>query len=134
LTKELRLESRVSFHGFRNNSYDYVAHADALLMPSLHEGLPYTALEAMALRTPIIASRVGGLAEALDDGRTAMLVPPKEPADLAAAIAHLASSPALAKRLRDEAYEDVGNRFSARTMGLQYVRVFADALAQLRSG
>jgi glycosyltransferase involved in cell wall biosynthesis len=132
LTKELRLEDRVAFHGFRNNSYDYVAHADALLMPSLHEGLPYTALEAMALRTPIIASRVGGLAEALEHGRTALLIPPKQPGKLAGAIAELASSPALADRLRNEAWEDVTKRFSARAMAIQYVSVFEAALAQRR--
>jgi len=50
-----------------------LAHIDALIMPSLHEGLPYTVLEAMSMGVPIIASRVGGVAEVLEDGETAVL-------------------------------------------------------------
>ena len=44
-------------------------------MPSHHEGLPYVLLEAMALGAPVFASRVGGLAEVVEDGRTGALFP-----------------------------------------------------------
>lgn len=62
------LADRVHFHGFRDNIYDYLAHLDLLLMPSLHEGLPYTLLEAWNLGCPLAVSRVGGLAEVLREG------------------------------------------------------------------
>ncbi len=52
-----------------------MASADALIMPSLHEGLPYTLLEAMSLGLPVVASDVGGLAEVLRNEETGLLVP-----------------------------------------------------------
>ena len=51
LALQLEISDRVTFAGFRFNAYDYIAHADALLIPSFHEGLPYTLLEALALET-----------------------------------------------------------------------------------
>ncbi|MBE0565699.1 MAG: glycosyltransferase, partial [Krumholzibacteria bacterium] len=59
---------RVHVLGFRANIYDYLAHLDLLLMPSYHEGLPYTLLEAWSLGCPLAVSRVGGLAEVLSPG------------------------------------------------------------------
>ena len=94
----LGISQRVHFLGFRRNALDYIAYCDTLLMPSLHEGLPYTLLEAMAFGTAIVASCVGGLAEVLQDDVTALLVPPRDTKALAHAITRLhddseASSP-----------------------------------------
>lgn len=89
LTEARGLGRQVQFLGFRRNVYDYLAHCDALLMPSLHEGLPYTLLEAMALGVPILASRVGGLAEVLQDEVTALLVAPRDANAIAQAIRRL---------------------------------------------
>ncbi|MDP2325609.1 MAG: glycosyltransferase, partial [Gammaproteobacteria bacterium] len=89
LAAELGVAARVRFLGFRQNIYDYLAHVDALIMPSHHEGLPYTVLEAMSLATPIIASRVGGLAEVLVAGETALLVEPADVGGWAAAMRSL---------------------------------------------
>src|SRR4051794_26136407 len=89
LARELGIEERVHFLGFRRNVYEFLLHCDVLLMPSFHEGLPYTLLEAMALGTPVVASRVGGLAEVLEDEVTALLVPPGDAARLADAILRL---------------------------------------------
>lgn len=74
LATELGLEDRVRFLGFKRNIFDYMAHINALVMPSLHEGLPYTVLEAMSLERPIIASSVGGLPEVIEDRVTGRLL------------------------------------------------------------
>lgn len=63
------LSDRVIFHGFRNDIYECLKSLDLLVMPSLHEGLPYTLLEAMYMKVPVVASDVGGLREILENGR-----------------------------------------------------------------
>ena len=122
--RALGVDGRVRFTGFRANAHDYIAHADALLMPSLHEGLPYTVLEAMSLGTPILASKVGGLAEVLDDGNTALLFEVGDVGAIAARIARLASDPAVARSLADKARTDCAARFTASTMATRYLELY----------
>ena len=64
-------------------------------MPSLHEGLPYVLLEAMSFGVPIVASRVGGLAEVLRHDETGLLVEVGDVGGLARALARLAGDPDL---------------------------------------
>lgn len=123
------LGDRVTFLGFRENVYDYLAHLDALLMPSLHEGLPYTILEAMSLGTPIIASRVGGLAEILRDGETALLVEVGDVDGLAAAMARMAGDSELSGRLSEAARADQAERLSLDRMGQRYWQIYERARA-----
>jgi glycosyltransferase involved in cell wall biosynthesis len=124
LALELSVQDRVRFLGFRDNVYDYIAHADALLMPSLHEGLPYTILEAMALRTPILAARAGGLAEVLENEKTALLFEPANESALADTVARLCEEPGLSDSLTAHAWNDCRRRFSAEAMADRYLDLF----------
>jgi glycosyltransferase involved in cell wall biosynthesis len=121
------LAQRVDVVGFRRNIYDYIAHCDALLMPSLHEGLPYTLLEAMALGVPIIASRVGGLAEVLEDEVTALLVEPRDAAALAAAVRRLKDDPSLGARIGTQAQSVQRAKYSLEAMAASYLAVYREA-------
>ena len=77
-----------------------IARAGALVVPSLwYEGLPMVVVEAFAAGTPVIASRIGALAELVADGETGLLVEPGDPDDLARALARLAGDPAAARRM-----------------------------------
>ncbi len=76
-----------------------LATADIVVMPSRFEGFGLTALEAMALRLPVVANRVGGLSEVVVDGETGFLVKRGEPTDLAQAIDKLAADRELCDRL-----------------------------------
>ncbi|MCK4304055.1 MAG: glycosyltransferase family 4 protein [Candidatus Eisenbacteria sp.] len=120
----LGLGNRVRFHGFQRNVLDWLAHLDALLMPSLHEGLPYTLLEAMSLGVPIVASRVGGLGEVLQDGETGLLVEVGDIQCLARAIALLVDRPEVARPMGDCAARAVWDRFSRTHMVEEYLRVY----------
>jgi len=120
---------RVSVIGFRRNVYDYIAHCDVLLMPSLHEGLPYALLEAMALGVPIVASRVGGLVEVLEDGVTGILVSAGRPDELAAAVSRLRRDPSLRARVGRQAQALQRSRFSLEAMADSYLEVYREALA-----
>jgi glycosyltransferase involved in cell wall biosynthesis len=124
LARNLGIQERVGFLGFRDNVYDYIAHADALLMPSLHEGLPYTILEAMALRTPILASRVGGLAEVLVNEETALLFEPACDTAIAEAVARLCQDSSLSQSLTTRALAECRRRFSADAMADNYLALF----------
>jgi len=129
LAKSLDVAHRVHLLGFRRDVYDYIAHCDVLLMPSLHEGLPYTLLEAMALGTPIIASRVGGLAEVLQDDVTALLVPPGDSRALTHAIVQLHEYPELCRQLGEDAQRLQQTRYSLTAMVTQYLSVYRSPLS-----
>jgi glycosyltransferase involved in cell wall biosynthesis len=120
----------VQIQGFRRNVYDYIAHCDVLLMPSLHEGLPYTLLEAMALGIPVIASRVGGLAEVIQDGATGLLITPGNVSVLADAIRRLIADPSLRARLGDEALRLQRAKYSLEAMASSYLNVYREAFAK----
>ncbi len=117
LAEELQLGERVRFLGFKENIYDYLAHVDALIMPSRHEGLPYTILETMSLGTPIIASRVGGLAEVLEDGKTALLVEAGDVEGWKSAMEDLALNPQKGLGLGVAGKEEQARGYTLETMG-----------------
>lgn len=77
--------------------------ADVLVLSSVTEGLPLVLAEAMAASTPIVATNVGGVREWCDDGRVALVVPPSDPAAMAAALESLLSDSSLRSQLADRA-------------------------------
>lgn len=72
--------------------------AAALVVPSIYEGMPLVVLEAMESGVPVVASRVSGIPEVVEDGVTGWLVPPEDPKALAAALAHVLEWPDEARR------------------------------------
>ncbi|MDP6666525.1 MAG: glycosyltransferase [Dehalococcoidia bacterium] len=99
LATKLELGEKVTFLGVRNDLPDLFAAADSVLMPSLNEGFPRTAIEAMAAGKPVIATAVGGTPEAIVDGKTGILVPPKDIEAMVGALVELAGDPELQTRL-----------------------------------
>jgi glycosyltransferase involved in cell wall biosynthesis len=89
----------------------YYAMLDVLALPSLWEALPYTLLEAVSAGTPIVASRVGGIAEVITDGVSGTLVPPGDPDALADALARRLLDPGLARAMAERAAERVRLHF-----------------------
>lgn len=124
LAAGLGVASRVHLTGFRANVYDYLAHLDAVLMPSFHEGLPYVLLEAMALGRPLLCSRVGGLAETIEDGRTGLLREAGDVASWAQAMALLAADDGLRLRLGEAARSVQRQEYSLERMGGAYLSCY----------
>lgn len=129
----LGLGDAVRFLGAVDDVADLLAAADAFLMPSHHEGLGVAALEAMAAGLPVVASRVGGLPEAVVDGETGLLVPPADPAALAAAITRLAADPARARELGAAGRARVQARFSMTAMAEGTLAVYRELVGGGRS-
>jgi glycosyltransferase involved in cell wall biosynthesis len=88
------LRDRVFLAGYQANVAEWLAAADMNVLPSFYEGLPLTVLEAMASGLPTVASNVGGIPEAIEDGVSGLLVPPGDHRRLASALSILVSDPA----------------------------------------
>jgi glycosyltransferase involved in cell wall biosynthesis len=99
--RRLGAERAVELLGERDDVAELLAAADLFVLSSASEGMPMCVLEAMAAGLPVIASAVGGVPEIVRDGETGILVPPRRPQALAAAIGALAADPAMRRRLGD---------------------------------
>jgi len=107
---------KILFAGFRFDVPQLLPLINIFVIPSISEGLSIGALEAMAARRPIVASKVGGLPELLRHGKTGMLVPPNDPAALAKTIVTILERPFFAEILGLQARQDVEKRFSVNKM------------------
>lgn len=112
LVNELGISENVEFIGVRNDVPEFLAAADSVLIPSLTEGFPRTAIEAMAAGKPVIATRVGGTPEAIIDGETGILVPPMDVDALSEAILRLAGDAELQARLGSAGRERAAQNYS----------------------
>jgi len=114
VAEQLGIGASVQFTGWLEQAAvrQVLAASDALVLPSYNEGLPLVVLEALASRVPAICTPVGAVPEMFEDGRTALFVPPRDPAQLAARILHLAQTPSLQARLSEEGYVLYQNRFT----------------------
>jgi len=93
------LAGRVNFLGRRTDVPDLLAAADIAVLTSHEEGFPNAVIEAMAAGLPVVATRVGGVPEAVVDGVTGRLVPPRDPAALSDAIRELTADAPLRYRM-----------------------------------
>ena len=119
----------VRFVGSRTDALDLIALSDAVVVPSVSEGLGHVVLEALSLEKPVVATRVGGIPEVIEDGKTGLLVPPRDPGALADAILAVLSNPALAKTLGKNGREVVCARFSAERMVRKTEQLYLDLAA-----
>ncbi|MCW2919501.1 MAG: glycosyltransferase [Actinomycetia bacterium] len=111
LIEARRLGHVVELTGAVPDARELLAVHQFAVLPSHAEGLPNAVLEAMAAGLPVIATSVGGVPEVVIDGVTGILVPPKAPAELAAAITRIVASPPLRVKLGSAARQ-TAERFS----------------------
>jgi glycosyltransferase involved in cell wall biosynthesis len=114
--RRLDAAGRILFTGFRTDVPSLVAGAAVFVMCSVLEGLCTSLLDALALRRPAVGSAVGGIPEVLIDGVTGLLVPPRDPAALAAAVLRVLGDRALAARLAAAGRRHVEGKFTVDAM------------------
>lgn len=132
LTDELAIRDVVRFLGAVADVPALLATGRLLVLPSLTEGIALTLLEAMACGLPTVATRVGGNAEVVLDGRTGLLIPPGEPQALAAAISQIYANPHGAAELGAAGRARVEAHFDVRRMVAEYESLYLQALANRR--
>jgi glycosyltransferase involved in cell wall biosynthesis len=125
----LGIANNVQFLGHVKDTAGLYAASDVLLMTSKYEGTPLSILEAMAARVPIVAPRLDGIGEILNDGVDALLIDSSDAAQYADAIARLYKEPEVAKQLAAEAERSVRENFSAKTMATAVECVYERCLA-----
>lgn len=113
---DLGLGGRAIFTGFRTDVPEILRQIDISVLPSLSEGLSNSLLESMAAAVPSIATRVGGTPEALDDGVSGLLVPPRDSPALAEAMTLLLERPEFARGLGEAGRRRVTQMFSIEKM------------------
>jgi sugar transferase (PEP-CTERM/EpsH1 system associated) len=120
----LGLQDRVRLLGHRSDIETVMAALDIFVLSSRSEGLPMAILEAMASGLPVIATRVGGVDEVIDEGSTGLLVEPKSPEALAEAIGSLAGNRARRERMGAAGRARAIREFSLDTMVADYQRLY----------
>lgn len=127
-TRALNLTERVSFLGWRKDLDSLLADWDAFVVPSLRESLPTALLEAMAAGLPVVASNVGGIPEAVDDGGTGWLAPPGDVEALTQRLRQIAENPEQAHAVGMAARKEVEERFGDARMAAEISAVYDEVL------
>lgn len=128
----LGVGSSVTFTGRRDDVPAVTAALDVAVLPSYREAQGLSILEAMALYRPVVASAVGGIPEMIEHGRTGLLVPPRDPAALAASIVRLLTDHPYADTLARAGRDLVHDRFCVELMVRAVESIYDESIADER--
>jgi len=127
--KRLGLKQVVTFAGHKEQAYDFINMMDIFALPSLHEGIPMVLLEALALKRPVIASRVGGIPEVVLHGHTGLLIDHSNPAELAAGLKIMLQDRSRAAALGMAGRIKVAHEFNALVMASKTCKMYQELRA-----
>lgn len=119
LVRSLNLSDHFHFAGGVTNLREHLAAADVFVLPSRSEGFSNAIIEAMAAGLPVVATNVGGNAEAVQNGVSGYIVPSEDPAALAAAILQLLNDPTQAKAMGEAGRHLAAEKFTTEAMMTQ---------------
>lgn len=128
LISNLGLHDRVQLPGHRTDVIDLYQAMDVFALSSLREGLPNVVLEAMALETPVVATRIAGVPSLIEDGRTGRLVEPDNVDQLSAAITDLLKHPERRRQMANAARTVIEESYSFRNRMQKIARIYDELL------
>ena len=126
--EKMKLSATVKFFCVNGQTADLLPMFDVFAMPSIQEGLGLSVMEAQSCGVPVVASRVGGLVEAVIDGETGILVPPQEHLPLADALAKVLFNKELAQRFANNGRRRMITHFTVDAMVEGTLEVYRKAL------
>ncbi len=127
-TRSLGITDHVVFLGHREDTDALLQALDIFVLPSLSEGVPMALLEAMAAARAVVASRVGGIPEIIEDGFEGHLVEPMDVKGLVERCRRLIESPDVARKMGEQGRKRVERDFSATTMADRVASVYKELL------
>ncbi len=133
LHQEMHLGNRVQFLGFRTDVADVLAASDMFVIASAHEGGPLSLIEAMRVGLPAVATDVGFVSDAIQDGVHGLIVPTGDSASLARALVSLAREPERRRRL-GEAARAASDQFDVRRAVGRQVAIYRDLATRNTAG
>jgi glycosyltransferase involved in cell wall biosynthesis len=125
LAQQLGVAERTRFVGFQRHVREWYAAVDASLLTSLNEGTPVVAMESLAAERPVVATRAGGTATVVTEGKTGFLLPVGDIEGLARRLVELAGDPQLRSRLGEAGVADMRDRFGTARMADELEKVYA---------
>jgi sugar transferase (PEP-CTERM/EpsH1 system associated) len=128
LAVSLGIGGSVHFAGYQSPTAPYIQIMTIFALTSRSEGMPQAAIEASVTGLPVVASRVGGLPELIEQGRTGLLVPEGDDSGFAEAFCRLLEDPASARRMGEAARQHAIARFDIGRMAADYHSYFAGLL------
>jgi len=126
---KLNLTNYVMLTGYRPDAWRYLALMQVYVISSLTEGLPITLLEAMRGKVPVVATKVGGIPDVLQNGKGGTLVNSANSRDLAAAISATYTDPELAEKKVDYSFKRFNANYSSKAMSEKYCDIYASILS-----
>ena len=123
-SKELNIEDNVEFLAPRQNPFPYYYSLDIYFNTSLFEGIPLTILEAMASGIPVVAAKVGGIPEIINDNENGILVDSRDPIVYAEKCIYLLNNQKLREDLANSANQTIGKYFSSNYMAESYLKLY----------
>lgn len=135
LAQQLGIAPRVTFLGVRDDISALLAAADGFVLSSAWEGMPNVVMEALAAATPVVATRVGGVPELIDSGKSGFMAPPGNPAALSDSMRRLMALPQEQQReMGRNGREHVAARYGLRVMAERWIRLYEELLIKVGSG
>jgi len=128
IAEEMEIKDHIIFTGWLNNMRQLYGIMDVCVLTSHMECMPVVLLEAMAGCVPVVATKVGGVPEVVEEGRTGYLVPPDDPQAIAGAVHSLLEDPGRRKEMGLRGRQIVKQRFSADVMADGFVRMYRELL------
>ena len=130
LAVDLGIRDRVNLPGWVDNPREYLSQFDIIAQSSRSEGFPLAIVEAMLAARPVVATRVGSVAEAVIDGDTGFLVSKNDVEGLAAALRRLRDNSELRVRFGQRGREIAKSSFTIKQMSARYERLWYEIVAR----